>query len=77
MAFMIDEVQTGCGVTGKMWAHEWFNLDGPPDIMSFSKKMLTGGYYHSDQFRYGVGVCRLSWGHSFHYFISCLCAHET
>ena len=51
MAFMIDEVQTGCGVTGKMWAHQWFNLDGPPDIVSFSKKMLTGGYYHTDQFR--------------------------
>ncbi|KAF0311512.1 4-aminobutyrate aminotransferase, mitochondrial [Amphibalanus amphitrite] len=51
MAFMIDEVQTGCGVTGKMWAHQWFGLDGPPDIVSFSKKMLTGGYYHTDKYR--------------------------
>ena len=55
MAFMIDEVQTGCGVTGKMWAHEWLGLDGPPDIVSFSKKMLTGGFYHTDQFRYMGG----------------------
>ena len=52
---MIDEVQTGCGVTGKMWAHEWLGLDGPPDIVSFSKKMLTGGFYHTDQFRYTEG----------------------
>ena len=56
MAFMIDEVQTGCGVTGRMWAHEWLGLDGPPDIMSFSKKMLTGGYYHTDRFRCGAAA---------------------
>ena len=42
---MLDEVQTGCGATGKMWAHEHFNLDEPPDLVSFSKKMLTGGFY--------------------------------
>lgn len=47
----MDEVQTGCGVTGKMWAHEHFNLPQPPDIVTFSKKMLTGGFYYNSKFR--------------------------
>ncbi|KAL0111466.1 hypothetical protein PUN28_012986 [Cardiocondyla obscurior] len=46
-ALLIDEVQTGGGPTGKMWCHEHFNLDSPPDVMTFSKKMQLGGYYHS------------------------------
>lgn len=48
IGFMIDEVQTGCGATGKFWAHEHFNLREPPDIVAFSKKMLTGGFYFSN-----------------------------
>nr|NVI72080.1 putative 4-aminobutyrate aminotransferase, mitochondrial-like protein [Cucujiformia] len=44
---LLDEVQTGCGATGKMWCHEHFNLKSPPDIVTFSKKMLTGGYFHN------------------------------
>lgn len=42
----IDEVQTCCGSSGKMWCHEYFGFEMPPDIVSFSKKMQTGGYYH-------------------------------
>lgn len=51
VALLIDEVQTGGGPTGKFWCHEWFNLDGPPDIVTFSKKMQIGGYYHTKEFR--------------------------
>lgn len=51
VALLIDEVQTGGGPTGKFWAHEWFNLDGPPDIVTFSKKMQLGGYFHSLDFK--------------------------
>lgn len=51
VALLIDEVQTGGGPTGKFWCHEWFNLDGPPDIVTFSKKMQLGGYYHKAEFR--------------------------
>ena len=47
----MDEVQTGGGPTGKMWAHEYFGLDGPPDIVTFSKKMITGGFYHKRELR--------------------------
>ncbi|XP_066588774.1 4-aminobutyrate aminotransferase, mitochondrial [Prorops nasuta] len=45
-ALLIDEVQTGGGPTGKMWCHEHFNLPSPPDVVTFSKKMQMGGYYH-------------------------------
>jgi len=38
-----DEVQTGFGTTGKMWAHEYFGDDARPDIVAFSKKTQTGG----------------------------------
>ncbi|ERL88852.1 hypothetical protein D910_06234 [Dendroctonus ponderosae] len=47
VGLLIDEVQTGVGATGKMWCHEHFNLESPPDIVTFSKKMLTGGFFHS------------------------------
>lgn len=51
IALLIDEVQTGGGPTGKFWCHEWFNLDGPPDIVTFSKKMQLGGYFHKKAFK--------------------------
>ena len=47
----MDEVQTGCGPTGKFWAHEHFNLPDSPDIVTFSKKMLTGGFYNKEMYR--------------------------
>jgi hypothetical protein len=33
---------------GKFWAHEHWNLDTPPDIVTFSKKAQTAGYYYGD-----------------------------
>ncbi|KAJ0180511.1 hypothetical protein K1T71_003915 [Dendrolimus kikuchii] len=51
MALIIDEVQTGCGPTGKMWCHEHFDLPSPPDVVTFSKKMLTGGFYYHCELR--------------------------
>jgi len=50
-ALLIDEVQTGGGPTGKMWCHEHFDLPEAPDFVTFSKKMLTGGYYMKEEFR--------------------------
>lgn len=38
---IFDEVQTGVGLTGTMWAHE--QLEVVPDIMAFGKKMQTCG----------------------------------
>ena len=39
--FIIDEVQTGIGITGKMWAHEHFDIK--PDILAFGKKTQICG----------------------------------
>ncbi|MDD8018251.1 MAG: L-lysine 6-transaminase [Bacteroidota bacterium] len=41
---IFDEVQTGVGLTGKMWAHEYFVK---PDIMSFGKKTHICGFMAS------------------------------
>ncbi len=38
---IFDEVQTGVGITGTMWAHE--QLETKPDIMVFGKKMQICG----------------------------------
>jgi L-lysine 6-transaminase len=38
---IIDEVQTGVGMTGKMWAHQHFV---EPDMISFGKKMQVCGF---------------------------------
>ena len=32
--------------SGKMWMHEHFNLRDGIDVVTFSKKMLSGGIYH-------------------------------
>ena len=42
---IVDEVQTGVGATGKFWAHEHCNLKDAPDMVTFSKKAQTAGYY--------------------------------
>ncbi|KAH8657916.1 4-aminobutyrate aminotransferase [Xylariales sp. PMI_506] len=48
VVMIVDEVQTGFGSTGKFWGHEHFNLTTPPDIVTFSKKAQTAGYYFTD-----------------------------
>jgi L-lysine 6-transaminase len=39
--FIVDEVQSGMGLTGKMWAHEHYGVT--PDAMSFGKKTQVCG----------------------------------
>ncbi len=46
---IVDEVQTGVGSTGTFWAHEKWNLDTPPDMVSFSKKFQAAGWYFHDE----------------------------
>lgn len=49
VVMIADEVQTGFGATGKFWGHEHWNLSSPPDIVTFSKKAQTAGYFFGDQ----------------------------
>lgn len=42
---IVDEVQTGVGATGKFWAHDHWDLPSPPDMVTFSKKAQTAGFY--------------------------------
>jgi 4-aminobutyrate aminotransferase/(S)-3-amino-2-methylpropionate transaminase len=51
VAFIVDEVQTGAGATGKFWAHEHWNLSSPPDMVTFAKKMQASGFYHNIEYR--------------------------
>lgn len=44
-AFVLDEVQTGVGISGTLWCHEQFDLPEPPDMMCFGKKMQMGGFF--------------------------------
>lgn len=44
-AFILDEVQTGVAISGKMWCHEHFDLPEPPDLVTFGKKMQLGGFF--------------------------------
>lgn len=49
ISLMMDEVQTGAGGSGRMWAHEHFDVEA--DVVTFSKKMLSGGVFHVRQLR--------------------------
>ena len=39
--FVVDEVQTGCGLTGTAWAHQQLGL--APDVVAFGKKTQVCG----------------------------------
>ena len=44
-----DEVQSGVGITGKMWAHEHYGERARPDIISFGKKTQVCGIFVSNR----------------------------
>jgi L-lysine 6-transaminase len=45
--FIYDEVQTGIGLTGTMWAHEHFGDDARPDMICGGKKTQVCGFFSS------------------------------
>jgi L-lysine 6-transaminase len=46
---MFDEVQTGWGATGCLWAHELFDLPIPPDVVVWAKKAQNGVLFVSEE----------------------------
>jgi 4-aminobutyrate aminotransferase/(S)-3-amino-2-methylpropionate transaminase len=48
VTFIVDEVQTGIGATGEYWAHSHWQLETPPDIVSFSKKAQIAGFFYRE-----------------------------
>jgi 4-aminobutyrate aminotransferase/(S)-3-amino-2-methylpropionate transaminase len=50
-AFIVDEVQTGGGPTGEMWAHQSWQMEDTPDFVTFGKKMLQGGFFYKNEYK--------------------------
>src|SRR5439155_3052522 len=46
---LFDEVQTGWGATGRLWAHERFDLPLPPDAVIRAKKAQNGVLFVSEE----------------------------
>jgi L-lysine 6-transaminase len=47
MLLILDEVQAGVGITGKMWAFQHFGIE--PDLFCFGKKTQVCGFASSDR----------------------------
>jgi L-lysine 6-transaminase len=47
MIFILDEIQTGVGLTGEMWAYQHFDFE--PDILAFGKKTQVCGIMVNDR----------------------------
>jgi len=46
---VFDEVQTGWGATGRIWAHDHFDLPCPPDVVTWAKKAQNGVLFVSEE----------------------------
>ncbi len=55
---IFDEVQTGLGITGKMWCHEHYGVR--PDILAFGKKTQVCGIMSSDRINEVDSVFKVS-----------------
>ena len=58
-----DEVQTGLGATGKMWAIDHFDLPYPPLAVATGKKFGNGAVYMYEPLE-DIGVLDSTWGGS-------------
>ncbi len=63
VALCFDEVQTGGGATGTMWAIDQFHLPHPPTAVATGKKFGNGAVYMIEPLE-DVGVLDSTWGGS-------------
>ncbi len=49
--FIVDETRTGVGSSGKMWAHEHWNLADHADIVTFGGRSGISGFYSTIAFK--------------------------
>ncbi|RYG41075.1 aminotransferase class III-fold pyridoxal phosphate-dependent enzyme, partial [bacterium] len=63
IALCFDEVQTGGGATGRMWAIDHFDLPYPPTAVATGKKFGNGAVYMIEPLG-DVGVLDSTWGGS-------------
>lgn len=61
VALAFDEVQTGLGATGKMWAIDHFDLPHPPTAVATGKKFGCGVVFMHEPLE-EVGVLDSTWG---------------
>jgi len=54
--YVMDEVQTGMGLTGRMWCHQHF-ADARPDIIAFGKKAQVCGIMAGPRIDEVAGNC--------------------
>jgi len=45
VTFIVDETATGCGASGAFWAHEKWNLEQAPDLVTFGRRTQASGFY--------------------------------
>ena len=50
ISLIVDEVQTGVGLTGKFWACEHWDHKDPADILVYAKKMQISGFYYKEKY---------------------------
>jgi len=50
ISLIVDEVQTGMGLTGKYWACQHWGHEDPADILVFAKKMQISGCYYKEKY---------------------------
>lgn len=55
--FILDEIQTGVGLTGKFWAYQHTDIE--PDIITFGKKMQVCGILASERLNEVEGVFKV------------------
>ncbi len=49
--FVVNEVHTGCGATGKFWAVEHWATEDIGDFLVFGKKCQVAGFFTSPEYR--------------------------